>query len=93
VRSTTRRQRLIRLVQELPDSELTAAERYLTYLRNMGDPLVRTIAASPYDDEPVTPEEQASVQRAMEDIAAGRVIPHEEVAKPFCLQACTPISR
>ena len=83
--STTRRQRLIRLVQELPDSELAAAERYLTYLRNMGDPLARTIAAAPYDDEPVTPEEQVAVERAMEDIAAGRVAPHEEVARRFGL--------
>jgi hypothetical protein len=29
---------LYRLVDELPESELHAAKRYLEYLRNMGDP-------------------------------------------------------
>ena len=45
------------LVEELPDSELEVAKRYLEYLRNTSvDPVVQAIARAPYDDERVTSE-------------------------------------
>ncbi|MGQ9555978.1 MAG: hypothetical protein ACUVWR_17900 [Anaerolineae bacterium] len=76
------RERLRRLVEELPDSEFKVAERYLEYLRNTSvDPVAHAIATAPYDDEGVTPEEEVAVERALEDIEAGRVSSHEEAAR------------
>ena len=42
---------LHRLVDELPKKELPVAKRYLEYLRNMGDPFLRTLMEAPEDDE------------------------------------------
>jgi predicted transcriptional regulator len=36
---------------------------------------------APYDDEPVTPEEEEAVREALEDVAAGRVQTLDEVMK------------
>jgi hypothetical protein len=65
---------LHRLVDELPAEELYAAKRYLVYLRNMGDPVFRSLEEAPYDDEPETPEERAAVEEAYKDIAEGNVV-------------------
>lgn len=37
------------------------------------DPLLVTLATAPLEDEEITPEEEAAVAEAREDIAAGRV--------------------
>jgi hypothetical protein len=58
------REHVHRLVDELPDEELGAAERYLAYLRDQGDPFARALADAPEDDEPTTPEEDASAREA-----------------------------
>ena len=81
----TARAAIHRLVDELPDGELRAAKRYMEYLRNMKDPLVRKLSEAPYDDEPETEEERAAVAEAYEDIAAGRVYTAEEVKRELGL--------
>ena len=43
------------------------------------DPMLLTLAAAPWDNEPVTKEEEAAVREAEEDIAAGRVYSDAEV--------------
>jgi predicted transcriptional regulator len=45
------------------------------------DPVLRALENAPFDDEPETEEERAAVAEAWEDVRAGRLIPHEEVAK------------
>ena len=77
----TLRKELHRLVDELPDRDLYAAKRFLAYLRNTSDPLVQKLMEAPYDDEPVTEEEEAALAEAYEDLAAGRVVPHEEARR------------
>ena len=47
----TPRDRLYRLVNRLPDAEIHAAERYLEYLTEYGDPLVRSAMAAPEENE------------------------------------------
>lgn len=79
------RETLHRIVDELPDNELRAAKRYMEYLRNMSDPLVRKLAEAPYDDEPETEEERAAVEEAYEDFEAGRVYTSEEVKRELGL--------
>lgn len=76
------KEKLHRLIDDLPASELPAAERFLEYLRDRpGDPVLRALREAPEDDEPETPEEASAVQEAREDVAAGRLIPHEEARR------------
>lgn len=72
---------LHRLVDELPDRDLYAAKRFLAYLRNTRDPLVQKLIEAPYDDEPLTPEEEAAVQEAWEAVARGEVLSDEELRR------------
>ena len=70
---------LRRLIDELPESELHAAKRFLEYLRDQADPLLRALRNAPPDDEPETQEERQAVAEAWEDVRAGRLIPDEEL--------------
>lgn len=73
------RARIRRLVNALPDQELSAAGRYLEYLRDMGDPLLRALRNAPFDDEPTTPEEEEAVAEARAQYGGGEGRPWEEV--------------
>ena len=75
----SRRERMHRLVDGLPDGELHAAERFLEFVHEHGDPMLRMLMNAPEDDEPVTSEEEEAVREALEDVAAGRVQTLEEV--------------
>jgi hypothetical protein len=66
---------LHRLVDELPKKELPVAKRYLEYLRNMGDPVLRTFMEAPEDDE----EETAMIEEARQEYLRGEARPWEEV--------------
>ena len=72
---------LHRLVDELPKKELPVAKRYLEYLRNMGDPVLRAFMEAPEDDEEETEEERALVQEARQEYLRGEIRPWEEVRK------------
>ena len=73
------KERLYRLVDRIPGEEVHAAEHYLEYLVEHGDPFIRKLMSAPYDDEPVTEEEEAAVREAWEDYEAGRVQTLDEV--------------
>ena len=76
------KQRLRQLIDELPESELHAAERFLQFLGNEGhDPFLAAMQRAPIGDDPVTPEEEALIQEGLDDLAAGRVVSHEEVRR------------
>ena len=72
---------LHRLVDELPKKELPVAKRYLEYLRNMGDPVLRAFMKAPEDDEEETEEERALVHEARQEYLRGETRPWEEVRK------------
>ena len=59
--------------------ELPVAKRYLEYLRNMGDPLVRALMEAPEDDEPTTPEEDKLAEEAWQEYLGGKARPWEDV--------------
>jgi hypothetical protein len=73
------RDRLHRLIDELPESELPAAERFLHYLRATADPVLWALLEAPPDDEPETEEERRAVQEARAELARGEVRTLEEV--------------
>jgi hypothetical protein len=69
-----------RLVEELPESELPTARRLLEALQLLGrDPRQLALDLAPWDDEPTTPEEDAGVAVAYEELARGEVISAAEL--------------
>ena len=68
------RDKLHRLVDEIPDDETVAAELFMAYLKGgRSDPLLLALATAPLDDEPETEEERLAVQEAKEEVARGEV--------------------
>lgn len=74
-------ERLHQLVGELPESELQTARRFLEYLRNMGDPVLRALAEAPEDDEPETPEEHQGATEAWEEYRQGKALSAEQAKR------------
>jgi hypothetical protein len=68
------RDSLHRLIDELPESELEAAARFLQDLHATTDPVLRALPDAPLDDEPETAEERWLVQEARRELGvrAGR---------------------
>lgn len=78
----TSKARLHELVEQLPDEETAAAARFLEYLRDVGsDPMRRVLDEAPEDDEPTTPEEDASAEEAWQEYKAGKSISAEEAKR------------
>lgn len=79
------KQRLHKLVDELPEKEIQAAERYLRSLCGQEHPIVRAMRAAPIDDEPLTDEDRAAIEEGRREIAAGRGIPNDRIRRKFGL--------
>lgn len=62
--SMTPKEALHRLVDELPDSQLDAAERILKALGSGGDPLDDLLEKAPLDDEPDLDDEDGGLTQA-----------------------------
>lgn len=73
------------MVDTLPESEIERAERVLEALRLVAEPPYRPLEDAPLDDETETPEERAAVAEARGDVAAGRVISHQEARRRWGL--------
>jgi hypothetical protein len=69
---------LHRLLDELPESELEHAVRYLAYLRDTADPLQQLLDHAPEDDEPLTPEEETAIEEGLAAYRRGDYISPEE---------------
>jgi len=57
----------------------------VSLLEIMLDPLARTLANAPFDDETVSADEAREVEAARASLARGEGIPHEEVLAEFGL--------
>ena len=66
------------LVDELDDDAALEALVLLQDLR-----LPRVLRDAPVDDEPETEEERRLVEKARQDLTAGRVVSHEEIRREF----------
>jgi len=64
------------LIDRLPPTQLSAV---VGLLEAMLDPVSRAIANAPFDDEPVTAEEEKSLAEAREWLKHNKAIPHEQV--------------
>jgi hypothetical protein len=70
------REDIYRLVDQLPNKELHGVKRFLAYLKITEDPLTQTqkLREAPYDDEPLTREEESAIDEARDDLRSGRVL-------------------
>lgn len=71
--------KLHRLVDELPDAEIGAAERYLAYLRSLNDPVLKALLEAPESRTPETAEEAAAVKEGREAYASGDFVADEQL--------------
>jgi hypothetical protein len=76
------KEQLHRLIDELPEHELHAAQRFLEYLRDIGsDSVLRALMEASEDDEPTTPDEDEGAADAWHEYLRGEARPWEEVRK------------
>lgn len=78
----TDKERLRKLVEDLPEPEVRAALRFVEYLQwEASDPVARALQEAPYDDEPMTAEDLAELKAAERDRQEGHVVSHDEARR------------
>jgi len=70
------------LIDVLPEEKLSAVHSLLEVLV---EPLSRSLAMAPVEDEDLTPETTAALDRSRASLARGEGIPHEEILREFGL--------
>jgi hypothetical protein len=76
------RQQAHALLDLLPAAKLNAVR---SLLEVMVEPLARSLALAPTEEEEITPETAAALDRARASLARGEGIPHEEILREFGL--------
>ena len=76
------RQQAHALLDLLPAAKLNAVR---SLLEVMVEPLARSLALAPTEEEEITTETAAALDRARASLARGEGIPHEEVLREFGL--------
>ena len=76
------RQQAHALLDMLPAAKLNAVR---SLLEVMVEPLARSLALAPVEEEEITPGTAAALDRARASLACGEGIPHEEVLREFGL--------
>jgi hypothetical protein len=79
---TEERQQAHALLDMLPEEKLTAVR---SLLEVMVEPLSRSLASAPVEEEEITPETAAALDRARASLARGEGIPHEDILREFGL--------
>lgn len=83
----TTREAIHHLVDDLTDDDLPTAERLLLGLRITADPVLRSLATAPADDEPDTDEERAALAEALRERESGiAAVPLEDVKRELGLE-------
>jgi len=76
------RDKLHKLVDEIPDEETVVAELFLEYLKGRrSDPALLADATAPWDDEPTTPEEDQGAEEAWQEYLRGESVTAEEAKR------------
>jgi hypothetical protein len=84
VELTAEQQQLVELDTRVPLSEIRTAKRVLEAL--IVDPLWLALESAPYDDEDVTPEDEAALAEANAAFSRGEITPHEEMLREFGIE-------
>jgi hypothetical protein len=72
------------LLDQLDRGQLAAVVHLLEV---MADPVARSLAQAPVEDEPITEEEAAVLDEAHASIQRGEGIPHDEILREFGIVA------
>ena len=80
--ATQERQQAHALLDMLPEEKLTAVR---SLLEVMVEPLSRSLASAPVEEEEITPDTAAALDRARASLARGEGIPHEDILREFGL--------
>jgi len=80
--TTTTREHAHELIDRLPPAQVAAVA---SLLEAMLDPVAQAIASLPIDEEEITPETAADLDRARASIERGEGIPHEAILREFGL--------
>jgi hypothetical protein len=81
--SLSERQQAHALLDLLPEDKLHAVR---SLLEVMVEPLSRSLALAPVEEEEITPEIEIALDRAKVSLARGEGIAHEEILREFGLQ-------
>lgn len=73
------KERLYRLIDQIPDGEVHTVERFLEYLANADDPVWRALMNAPEDDEPLSDEDREALEEGRRALAEGDVVSDEEL--------------
>ena len=73
------RERLHRLIDTLRAGELKAAERYIEYLCEHGDPFVRTLMNAPEVSEPLSDEDREALDEGRRALEVGDLVSDREL--------------
>jgi len=79
---TNERQQAHELLDLLPEEKLSAVR---SLLEVMVEPLARSLDSASVEEEEVTPDTAAAMERSRASLARGEGIPHEEVLREFGL--------
>jgi hypothetical protein len=70
------------LIERMTPWQVPAA---VELLETMLDPLARSLANAPYDDEPVSEEEAGQIEAASASLARGEGVSHEDILAEYGL--------
>lgn len=82
----SRREALHRLVDSLPEEDLTTAGRLLVGLTVTADAVERALLLAPPDDEPDTDNDDGGLTEARRELARGEGITTEELERELDLR-------
>jgi hypothetical protein len=82
----TRREALHKLVDTLPERDLPTASRVLEALSLTVDPVARSLALAPFDDEPDDDDFDDGLTEARLEAEDGRTLSHEELKRELGLE-------
>ncbi len=78
----TNKQHAHQLLDQLDAGQLAAVIRLLEV---MIDPVAQSLALAPVEEEEITPETAAALERSRASLARGEGIPHEDIRREFGL--------
>jgi hypothetical protein len=81
---TLERQQAHALLDMLPQEKLTAVR---SLLEVMVEALSRSLASAPVEEEEITPDTAAAIDRARASLARGEGIPHQDILREFGLRS------
>jgi hypothetical protein len=76
----TAKEKLRARIEALSQQE---AEQTLRLLDMRADPMIAAFMDAPFDDEPLTPEEEAALEESRAEHGAGESVPLDEIRHEF----------